>query len=272
MPDAFAKNSHRIDQSCILKGGGCIPFSQSRDPVRSQIASMPRTQGGICQALAAKWIAEHANGGSLWTWLNYKPGGGVDRCKIGTLMIKAIEYNTASGYLANPTTTLHAGNADARLQEMDGLCYVDFVTTNYLDLCANLRRRKLPGNAVLAEHNLGHSLNTGRTLAQRLSPTDLFSPGGCYVLISVMSGPRTGHAMAAFVGQDIAFFDPNFGEYYFPPSGAGNQNGVFNQAFLDWFMYYWQASGYINRYGSFRLLSYGKRVSTMPYEWARRLA
>ena len=56
---------------------------------------------------------------------------------------------------------------------------------------------------------------------------------GSYRTIGIW-GPGGAHAMAAWVGQDVAFFDPNFGEFWFEKSGD----------FINWFPHFWRRSMY----------------------------
>jgi hypothetical protein len=39
---------------------------------------------------------------------------------------------------------------------------------------------------------------------------------GTYKMIGIYGKNSGAHCMAAFVGTDAVFFDPNFGEFYFP--------------------------------------------------------
>lgn len=241
-----------IERYCRQLGGGYVRFSQAREPVKSMIRTKDFSQGGICQALSAKWIAEHANGRSLWTWLaDRRTGQAVDRAKIGNLMINFAESKLPQGPLANPTTTIHAGNMDERLRQMGGLCYQDFVTTRNLGIWG-LHLRSLGQRDGFNRGAAGTTPRTGLMLAEQLTRRRLLHGLGPYVLISLMGGPRSGHTVAAFLSDDIAFFDPNFGEFYFEDRAA----------FAEWFGRYWLHSDYTSKYGSFYILSY--------YHWSGR--
>jgi hypothetical protein len=245
-----------LQRRCLQLGGGSIRFSQSREPVRSMIASLPYTREGICQALTAKWIAEHFNGRSLWTWLADRASGdAIDLHKIGTLMINFADFSQRMGRLANPTTSINTANMDQRLQQMGKLSYMDFVTGRYLRLWG-LARRTRPQDFGPGEMVGGYSPRTGQLIAQRLANAPVGHSPAPYTAISVMrgamvGGTQSGHALAAFVDTDVAFFDPNYGEFYFGDRGA----------FLQWFGYYWETTGYQDRYDRFYMLSYDKAAA-----------
>jgi len=78
----------------------------------------------------------------------------------------------------------------------------------------------------------------GLALSLRLNQKRLVAPGGCYVLIG-LTRLRSGHAVAAYISNDVAFFDPNFGEFYFPGNAAVDANWGYNKSFVDWFLSYW---------------------------------
>ena len=48
----------------------------------------------------------------------------------------------------------------------------------------------------------------------------------------------------------IAFFDPNFGEFYFPKKSDS----------VDWFHRFWHYSGYVKQFSGFYLLCYAKAI------------
>jgi YopT peptidase len=67
-------------------------------------------------------------------------------------------------------------------------------------------------------------------------------------MIAIMG--NGGHAMAAYVGSDVAFFDPNFGEFWFPTQ----------RKFYDFFLNFWRTSGYESEFSSYFLQPYAKAV------------
>lgn len=256
-----------IYQACTARKGGYIPFSQSDEPVRSWIGGVDATAGGICQALSARWMIEHCNDSSLWKWLDYRRSGAgvvsVDRARIGDLMVAAAEFGDSSGKFANPQYKLTLDTFDALKPQLGDLQHQDFITSKYLKLYGGLIRRTLPAAVVQQERSLGLSPSgyMGFIMALRLNRRTLLSPGGSYALIGVKSHRRrSGHTMAAFIGQDVSFFDPNYGEFYFPPTGGVTHN----QPFVDWFTNFWATTGYSQRYDSFRILSFGRDINYKP--------
>jgi YopT peptidase len=249
-----------MQSDCRKRGGAYVAYSQCVEPTKTLIEMLPFTGDGICQALAAKWIAEHANDRSIWGWLFAAGSTNVKQGAIANLMVNFTESvvrkrvsNTALGSrrqrglmaarLSNPTT---------RSADTGDLYYQDFVTSKYLGLYG-LRRRSLPQERIVgssgARRGVGSGIKAGQNLAAALHPHALCSKGDVYVLISIMGDG--GHALAAYVGsQDVAFFDPNFGEYWLP-----NQ-----QAFRGWFAKFWELSRYGDDFDSFYLLSYGKAM------------
>ncbi len=223
-------------------GGGYVPFSQGLPPTSSMIESLPYTKDGICQALSAKWITEHANDGSLWNWIYEAKSTRIKPGAIANLMINFTESVVKAGPLSNPTT---------RGRATGDLIYQDFVTDRYMRLYG-LRRRKIVQDTVVysasTAHGYGYGPKTGISLASRLSPRWLVTRSGAYVLISILG--KGGHAMAAYVGSDIAFFDPNFGEFYL---------GDYKK-FADFFKTFWRLSGYDQQFQKYYLLSYAKAV------------
>lgn len=250
----------QIQAAATANKGSYVHYSQCEEPTSTLIEMLPYTSDGICQALAAKWIAEHGNDGSLWTWL-FKSGTTTpDSGRIANLMINFTESTVRTGKdveargwrrlpwvrnrvakrLANPTTK----SADTK-----GDYYQDFVTDKYLGLYGMKRRGIMQAcysGSMARRIQHGYGPKTGQNLAATLQPKYLNAKGGSYVLISVLG--NGGHAMAAFVGEDVAFFDPNFGEFWFPTTAD----------FRKFFVRFWELSGYDEDFNSFYLLPYAK--------------
>lgn len=95
----------------------------------------------------------------------------------------------------------------------------------------------------------GTGAGMGFAMAKMLDPAS-WNASDFYVLISIL-GSGGGHAICAFIGRkDVAFFDPNFGEFYFET----------RQGFRNFMRSFWDASGYANSFNSFYFLDNGKRV------------
>ena len=50
-----------MQAECLNRKGAYVHYSQCVEPTATLIKMLPYTSNGICQALAAKWIAQHAN-------------------------------------------------------------------------------------------------------------------------------------------------------------------------------------------------------------------
>jgi hypothetical protein len=256
---SFMQDMRTLQNSALAKGGAYVHYSQCLEPTATLISMLPYTEDGICQALSAKWIAEHANDSSLWSWI-FAPGStNVKQSAVANLMINFTESivrkrsdiprnlgnrrqrGLAAARLANPTT---------RSLKSPDLYYQDLVTTKYLGLYG-LKRRGITQAKIVGsfgqQRGGANGTKTGLNLAAALHPHALCTHGGAYVLISIMG--NGGHAMAAYVGStDVAFFDPNFGEFWFPDQAS----------FRAWFAEFWKTSGYSREFDSFYLLTYAK--------------
>lgn len=251
-----------IQARCRKNQGAYVHYSQSEEPTRTLINMLPYTSNGICQALSAKWIAEHANEGSLWNWLFAEGTTNVKQAAIANLMINFTEsvVRTASNvplalgnHRARQGVARRLANPTTRNKNTSGDYYQDFVTDKYLGLYG-MKRRGIARAGYMGSMsnriNYGLGPRTGQILAATLQPKYLNTTAnpGAYVLISVLG--NGGHAMAAYVGTDVSFFDPNFGEFWFPKT----------LNFYNFFQDFWSLSGYDTAFDSFYLLSYGKKV------------
>lgn len=55
-----------MQAECLKRKGAYVVYSQCVEPTATLVTILPYTSNGICQALSAKWIAQHANDDSLW--------------------------------------------------------------------------------------------------------------------------------------------------------------------------------------------------------------
>lgn len=239
---SFMQDVYSIRNSAIANHGSYIPYSQCLEPTKTLIESLPYTSNGICQALSAKWIAEHANGGSLFNWLCEKGTTVVKPAAIVNLMINFTESVQKTGPLANKSKDI-----DIKAQS-SGLFYQDFITEKYLGLYGVRRRGSILANSTVG--SMGSQLSGGTNgykLASRFQPSWMNTKGEAYVLVSIMG--KGGHALAGYIaGSEVALFDPNFGEFYF---------SKFNH-FYKWFVYFYDRSGYSAQFPSYYLLGFGK--------------
>jgi len=227
-----------VRDCAIRHGGAYIPFSQCLQPVKALIESMPGTSGGICRALAAKWIAQHANDDSLWNWLFYPNTTQIKLGCIAELMIQFHEGVSPQGKFNNPTVQ-NPGN-------LTGGNYQDLVMENYLGIYG-LKKRGITKDLITGFQNRPPA-NAGSSIANRLSIKWLNGVGYVHIYTG---GGGSAHSTAAFVGsQDIAFFDPNFGEFYFTDQAK----------FRAFFVEFWEISGYSRSWGGFQLDPYARAI------------
>jgi YopT-type cysteine protease-like protein len=216
-----------------------FPFSQCQNPVYSQICLNPQTAGGICEALSAYWIRAHASNGSLWNIL--APHGHVNVPAL--LPIINMQINGVNSLLGQDGYTF------AWLQ------------------AANIVRTRVVSNSPLANHLVRLGLTVaiqgpGRNAlgtTGMISCTDLAREiardysmgGGQYKKIS-LDGWGGAHTMAAWVANDIVYFDPNYGEYWFPDSAS----------FISWFTWrFWYLSNYsFGLSGTYEVFTLARRL------------
>ena len=177
-------------------------FSQCVEPVHSIIGKHANSRDGICQAMSQRWIVMHAAGGSLFNWM-CDASGKVKPAAIVNLSVNQVETETREMY---------AGRTDQ-----------DWVSEKYLYANGIIRRTGVLAAAVTPTQSvfvrdITAGTKAGGNIFQQLANGLVNSSTlvtGYYVMIGI-HGKGGGHCMAAYVGQDIAFFDPNFGEYWFP--------------------------------------------------------
>ncbi|MDB9708022.1 YopT-type cysteine protease domain-containing protein [Planktotalea frisia] len=247
----FVRN---VQKSASDYGGHCTwQFSQMRDPVASIIATNPGSADGICEMLSAKWLEGHANDAHIANWI--MSGDAIDASKvrylmqlflIGTTMNRsAIIGHAVRGGTIDQDEASKRWLAAKGIIRRNGVIPMTFMdgSTQSIGLGA------VKGNTGRAGANRSiHAGNLANAIAR-----DLYNGNGHYVMIGIY-GPGGGHAMAAWIANDVAFFDPNFGEFYFA-----------NKAdFIRWLPTYFKKSlyclpkvGLCERYETF---VYSKRV------------
>lgn len=213
-----------VQASASSKGGQCTwAFSQCTNPVATLIAGLPVTEDGICEMLSAKWVDEHAHEGHLATWLA-NGGKTIDPSKIRLLMqLFAIGTDMSASRMVEDARQpagpggkvqyrpIHRGGTDQTK-----------ATRNFL-LSRGLIRRGDGWTKGWGAGDDGAGAKIKLELARQL--VDSKGGTGSYRMIGVW-GKGGAHAMAAYVGlHDIAFFDPNFGEFWFESK----------QQFVPWF-------------------------------------
>lgn len=213
-------------QSTAKDFGGVVTmrFSQALPPVGTVLDFYPTTTGGICNALCNKWIAEHANDRSLWTWLC--PRGTPDLGALSSLMMQFM---------------------DKRIPWQDK-------RTAYLRLYRVIERHDVANSSRGTGYNLGNQeqpdADIGRRIAELLTYGKLKNSQGSYRAISLWGKGGAGHAVCAWVAQDACFFDPNFGEFYFERYAD----------FARWAPVFGRVSGYGRSYGGLWVRDFARKV------------
>jgi len=234
-----------LQLSCMGHNGGYVAYSQALAETDNLIRLSRYTADGICQALAAKWIIQHANDDSLWNWLFVRGTRSINQGAIVNLMHNFTDGVARHGKSANPTS---------KNKYPLGMTYQDYVTERYMEIYGVQRRKMVFKGFLGNQHHLIGTGADGYCIAHRMQGSFLNSLGGSYVLIVIRGKDKNkpvGHAMSAFVGsEDFVFFDPNFGEFWFPS----------HEKFQAWFKGYWSTSGYNRVFNGFYLLPYGKRI------------
>lgn len=215
------------------KGFQTATYSQCLEPVNSIIGKHAVSREGVCEATSAKWIVLHAHGSSLFNWI-YDGNGKINRSAVVNLAFNQIDGET-------------------RLKGQSGKTDQDWASERYL-FSHGIQRR----SGIIPQNKSGF-LNPVRSLTKGDSSSGdvgnqlaaaLGSSGqirsGFYVMIGI-HGSGGGHCMAAYIGEDICFFDPNFGEYWFPKRSD----------FVDWF----RKSGWL----PYRVARLNKRFALREY-------
>ncbi len=201
-----------VRSSAKKHNGSCTwEFSQIKDPVASIIGKDRITEDGICEMLSAKWIECHAHDSALPNWLEGS-GKAIDPSKIRQLMQLFIIGSTFG--------------QNQILGNVGGAVDQTAATTNWLRAKGVIQRKSIKpitfmggqkmnvansteGNRAAGTSKSGHAAAMASAIAMSMN-----TGSGSYRTIGIW-GPHGGHAMAAWVGKDVAFFDPNYGEFWF---------------------------------------------------------
>lgn len=242
------KSVHSTIQS-KYKGVVVSTFSQSIQPVTSFLNLNKDTKDGVCQALVNRWIAAHAAEGSLWNEL-YTTVNNQNCIKIDAMRSVMAEFVEGMG-------GTHKGSMGA---------YQKLNTEVWL-----MRRGVIPRMSIAGGHRIyeeGYKKNVlgtmvadpnlGTKVMDALPAARAFGLGeGSYAMISVKAA-KGGHVMCAYLGgggsnkkypySDVAFFDPNLGEFWF-------DNG---ENFAKFFNYL--CSILYKDFAGFQIRSFGKRA------------
>ena len=230
-----------VQRSAKRYGGRCtFPFSQCTPPVSTAIARNISTSGGVCESLSAHWILHHANNDSLWNWL-YTNG----QVNLSRLNAQVMELQSR-GILSDDQDAL----TENWLRE-NGLLrrHNSFVLNPTRQLGSF--RMQFQGGAQPKKQD-GRTGVLDRNALVRAILYDDTAGAGQYKKLG-LQGNAGAHAMALWVAQDVAFFDPNFGEFWF--ENPSDFSRWFTQSF-------WYRSLYaFGLSGNFELFPYAKSVN-----------
>jgi YopT peptidase len=216
----------RVRQTALAAGGHVTwRFSQVENPVRSLICGHGDTSGGICEIASAKWLECHAKGDHVSTWL--EKDGVIDPNKIRQLM-----QIFAIGTTMHPDRMRGGSGGGADDQNR--------ATEVWLATKGIIRKSSIVGVPFLHQgiqhvptgSNATRGNRQRRVLARALAE-EIVRGFGTYKMIG-MTGTHFAHACAAWSERDVAFFDPNFGEFWFDT----------REKFVNWFPTFWHTAGY----------------------------
>lgn len=226
-----------VRNSAANFGGHCTwEFSQTQDPVASLMAVNPDSAKGICQMLATKWLEGHANDDHIANWI-MTSGGQIDASKVRYIMqlfiigLKmnptAVEGNVVAGDASNQRSATHCWLQHKGIIRRHGIVPIQILhgplQTIPLGTSTDTKNSGRAGGS-----RSGHAARIATAIAN-----DIQNGSGHYAIIEI-SGPREGHAMAAWISNDVTFFDPNFGEFYFSDKAD----------FIRWFPTFFRKSFY----------------------------
>lgn len=244
-PDKTVKLERMISQAIAL-GGACTKKFNQADPRTAKpkpgtrsgqgFLALSRGKGipGVCYALSIAWIAYHADGKDFWGWLYEpdpnEPDHGYDRLNRPTaerlvnlqLIINAMnQWQIIDGKWVDPMERY----ADEFMRSM-GVGKMSFGGIKWTEI------RTLP-------------FAVARDVA-----SDRYSAIDSYKLLRFQgrrnpAGKVATHVCAAWVGNDVTYFDCNYGEFWFPTRSA----------FRQWFFHYWFASFYPEQCGNYYMIS-----------------
>ena len=234
----------------IFKGHVIEKFSQGdRNQGLGRIMDqLPEASNGVCKALCMHWVAHHAND---------KPGRFSDVAR-STGQGSARQGGNWGG-AGMVVTQLAYGDAIRNAPRANRDQAKDQFTDDFLRKQGILRQMNIKyptQNLSPTTHKIGSSkkMDTwfGRKLAEKI--VGIHSANYWSYKIISLHGRAGGHAVAAFVGADAMFFDPNYGIFYFDKADK----------FRLWFGepggFYW-SSGYVEELGNdFVIKSYAKSI------------
>lgn len=212
-------------------GGGCTKhFGQGSDDERKGLGFWYHQKAGwhgVCKALSVYWIFFHALDQDFWGWL-YSGKSKIDATKAAKIIDLHGSYKTRAKGLSKD------GWTDGKLWGAKLIPRKEIVGGARLRLSAVADQAPLVAGLAMAEAVASQGYE-----------------GGSYKQLSFHSPKGGGHAVAAWVERDVAFFDPNYGEYWFETK----------EGFRQWFGQFWVETGYGAKYSSeYNYTSYARKI------------
>lgn len=216
----------RLSDLATAAGGGVIYlFSQGQrlrygaedGPDQGKLYKKVRrgsgVMGGACYAISAFWVIFHATQGSdhpftkdrtIWQYL-FDQGG----LNLGAAQNIVVEHRESS--------------------RIGQTLYFD----QQLGKFGLVRRKEIVSGEVMEVSGSASHITTSAGKGRAIGNA-IVQQGEGYRTISLKRATGGGHAVAGWVGQDVSFMDPNYGEFWFPN----------HPSFTEWFEAFWQISSY----------------------------
>lgn len=231
LPNAPAIDSHldmgykhsKLHAMALTHGGACVKkFSQGSDNNQKGVGWVYHLRvknngsrwAGICKAMSVYWISCHATDVDFWGWLTHNSDT-VHRDSAVHLCDLHGSYSNRAAH----------GNFATRAQlGLDKHGWVKLQLSK-----AGVAERLAIGNGGSLSTNAAFISASSRMRRGRQIANELVKNSGCYKQLS-FHGAHGGHATALWVGEDVTFFDPNYGEYWFETQAN----------FKRWFELFWR--------------------------------
>lgn len=225
-------------------------FSQSIEPVKSFLKLTPETKNGICQGLVDRWIAAHADEGSLWNDL-YTNVNGTPCLKIDVVRAIMTEFTAGLGNSKTSVGPYQMVNSELYLMRRGVIPRMNLSDGHRMhDAGYKTQAGKVVADPDLAKKILGKlpmCRAHGRGVGSYASIV-IKSPSGGHIMCAYLGG-TAGVANSALPFSDVSFFDPNIGEYWF-------QNAADFGRFFEYVM-----QRVYPTYGGYQLRSFAKGVN-----------
>lgn len=225
-----------LTERALRAGGGCLKkFAQGNKDTLKGLGFYYKRYGwnGICYALSLFWMALHANEIDFWHWL----AGGPEKSTPSRRFLRGPANEIIALHGALNSFAFSGGRQTAKQLRVTRNVYAEhwmrgagLNEMNYMNwLEASIAAEEELLNAVALKDMVGGQ-NRGT---------------GFYKQI-IFRSPGSGHSCAAWVGTDVCFFDPNYGEFWFPSA----------EKFKEWFRFFLGRSGYRKRYATYEIIAF----------------